>query len=91
MIFAEPPASAAGFVHAATIVTTIMIAGAAEDVSEREVQLLGQIVNHYQAPDDSLCDFAELLARTSADFRAGRPIARVEPPRKAATAGDAPV
>jgi tRNA-2-methylthio-N6-dimethylallyladenosine synthase len=31
-----------------------------------EVQLLGQIVNHYQAPDDSSCDFAELLARVSA-------------------------
>src|SRR5207244_13008659 len=29
----------------------------------REVQLLGQIVNHYQAPDDPTCDFAELLAR----------------------------
>ena len=31
-----------------------------------EVQLLGQIVNHYQAPDDPACDFAELLARVSA-------------------------
>lgn len=28
----------------------------------KEVQLLGQIVNHYQAPDDPRCDFAELLA-----------------------------
>jgi tRNA-2-methylthio-N6-dimethylallyladenosine synthase len=27
----------------------------------REVQLLGQIVNHYQAPDDRACDFAGLL------------------------------
>ncbi len=27
----------------------------------REVQLLGQIVNHYQAPDDPHCDFAGLL------------------------------
>jgi tRNA-2-methylthio-N6-dimethylallyladenosine synthase len=26
-----------------------------------EVQLLGQIVNHYRAPDDSRCDFAGLL------------------------------
>ena len=26
-----------------------------------EVQLLGQIVNHYQAPDDAACDFAALL------------------------------
>ena len=29
----------------------------------REIQLLGQIVNHYQAPDDSSCDFAALLER----------------------------
>jgi tRNA-2-methylthio-N6-dimethylallyladenosine synthase len=29
-----------------------------------EVQLLGQIVNHYQAPDET-CDFADLLARVS--------------------------
>jgi tRNA-2-methylthio-N6-dimethylallyladenosine synthase len=27
----------------------------------REVQLLGQIVNHYQAPDDPSCDFPSLL------------------------------
>ncbi|MDP1568550.1 MAG: tRNA (N6-isopentenyl adenosine(37)-C2)-methylthiotransferase MiaB [Vicinamibacterales bacterium] len=27
----------------------------------REVQLLGQIVNHYQAPDDERCDFPALL------------------------------
>jgi tRNA-2-methylthio-N6-dimethylallyladenosine synthase len=27
----------------------------------REVQLLGQIVNHYAAPDDPTCDFAGLL------------------------------
>jgi tRNA-2-methylthio-N6-dimethylallyladenosine synthase len=27
----------------------------------REIQLLGQIVNHYQAPDDAMCDFAALL------------------------------
>jgi tRNA-2-methylthio-N6-dimethylallyladenosine synthase len=27
----------------------------------KEVQLLGQIVNHYQAPDDPACRFAELL------------------------------
>lgn len=32
----------------------------------REIQLLGQIVNHYQAPDDSACDFATLLERVSA-------------------------
>ena len=29
----------------------------------REVQLLGQIVNHYQAPDEPSCDFAGLLER----------------------------
>ena len=29
----------------------------------REIQLLGQIVNHYEAPDDPSCDFAALLAR----------------------------
>jgi len=28
----------------------------------KEIQLLGQIVNHYQAPDDPGCDFAQLLA-----------------------------
>src|SRR6187551_2182201 len=27
----------------------------------REIQLLGQIVNHYSAPDDPECDFASLL------------------------------
>jgi tRNA-2-methylthio-N6-dimethylallyladenosine synthase len=27
----------------------------------QEIQLLGQIVNHYQAPDDPACDFAALL------------------------------
>src|SRR5688500_2525838 len=31
----------------------------------REVQLLGQIVNHYQAPDDPGCDFAQLLAEVN--------------------------
>jgi len=31
-----------------------------------EVQLLGQIVNHYQAPDDPSCDFAGLLDKVSA-------------------------
>ena len=33
----------------------------AADEGHREIQLLGQIVNHYQAPDDSSCDFAALL------------------------------
>jgi len=35
----------------------------AVDTGAREVQLLGQIVNHYRAPDDPTCDFADLLAR----------------------------
>ena len=34
----------------------------AAESGRREVQLLGQIVNHYQAPDDPRCDFAQLLA-----------------------------
>ena len=33
----------------------------AAGVGRREVQLLGQIVNHYRAPDDPACDFPELL------------------------------
>jgi tRNA-2-methylthio-N6-dimethylallyladenosine synthase len=37
----------------------------AVDSGRREIQLLGQIVNHYQAPDDPSCDFAELLAAVS--------------------------
>ena len=35
----------------------------AVDTGAREIQLLGQIVNHYQAPDDPACDFAGLLER----------------------------
>jgi tRNA-2-methylthio-N6-dimethylallyladenosine synthase len=38
----------------------------AVDEGAKEIQLLGQIVNHYQAPDDVSCDFAELLARLDA-------------------------
>ncbi len=41
-------------------------AGHAVATGAREVQLLGQIVNHYQAPDDDACDFAELLERLTA-------------------------
>ncbi len=33
----------------------------AADSGRREVQLLGQIVNHYHAPDDPACDFPALL------------------------------
>ena len=32
----------------------------------REIHLLGQIVNHYQAPDDPACDFAALVRRVAA-------------------------
>jgi tRNA-2-methylthio-N6-dimethylallyladenosine synthase len=35
----------------------------AVDTGAREIQLLGQIVNHYEAPDDPSCDFAGLLER----------------------------
>jgi tRNA-2-methylthio-N6-dimethylallyladenosine synthase len=38
----------------------------AVETGAREVQLLGQIVNHYQAPDDPSCDFAGLLERLNA-------------------------
>jgi tRNA-2-methylthio-N6-dimethylallyladenosine synthase len=37
----------------------------AAETGAKEIQLLGQIVNHYQAPDDRGCDFAELLARVN--------------------------
>jgi tRNA-2-methylthio-N6-dimethylallyladenosine synthase len=42
-----------------------IVAEARHAVAEgaREIQLLGQIVNHYQAPDDPRCDFAALLER----------------------------
>ena len=33
----------------------------ATSAGHREIHLLGQIVNHYQAPDDPRCDFAQLL------------------------------
>ena len=33
----------------------------AVDSGHPEIHLLGQIVNHYQAPDDNACDFAGLL------------------------------
>jgi tRNA-2-methylthio-N6-dimethylallyladenosine synthase len=46
----------------ANILSVVQSAAASGHV---EVQLLGQIVNHYQAPDEP-CDFAELLARVSA-------------------------
>jgi len=36
------------------------------DTGHREVQLLGQIVNHYTAPDDPSCDFSGLLEAVDA-------------------------
>src|SRR5581483_7529388 len=42
----------------ADIVAEVREAAAA---GRREVQLLGQIVNHYEAPDDPVCDFTGLL------------------------------
>ena len=38
----------------------------AVDTGRKEIQLLGQIVNHYQAPDVPGCDFAQLLADVDA-------------------------
>jgi tRNA-2-methylthio-N6-dimethylallyladenosine synthase len=38
----------------------------AVDSGRREIHLLGQIVNHYAAPDEPACDFAELLAAVDA-------------------------
>jgi tRNA-2-methylthio-N6-dimethylallyladenosine synthase len=35
----------------------------AAESGRREIQLLGQIVNHYAAPDDPSCDFTTLLER----------------------------
>ena len=46
-----------------------------------KIQLLGQIVNHYQAPDDPACDFAGLLERLQ---RHRRP--RADPLREPAPA-----
>jgi len=37
----------------------------AVEKGRKEIQLLGQIVNHYQAPDDPGCDFAQLLAEVN--------------------------
>ena len=37
----------------------------AVDSGRKEIQLLGQIVNHYSAPDDPSCEFAELLGHVN--------------------------
>jgi tRNA-2-methylthio-N6-dimethylallyladenosine synthase len=44
-----------------------ILADVAEAVASgrKEIQLLGQIVNHYEAPDDPACDFAQLLAEVN--------------------------
>ena len=44
----------------------------AADSGRREVQLLGQIVNHYAAPDDPACDFTALLEAIHAIDRVER-------------------
>src|SRR5438045_8790166 len=40
---------------------TVAYVREAAQAGPTEVQLLGQIVNHYRAPDDSSCDFTGLL------------------------------
>ena len=61
----------------------------------REIQLLGQIVNHYQAPDDPSCDFAALLGRLNeveglARIRFASPHPRHVTPRMIAALRDTP-
>ena len=61
----------------------------------REVQLLGQIVNHYQAPDDPSCDFAALLERLNgikglSRIRFASPHPRHVTPRMIAAMRDVP-
>ena len=61
----------------------------------REVQLLGQIVNHYQAPDDPACDFPALLERLNgieglARIRFASPHPRHVTPRMIAAMRDLP-
>jgi len=68
---------------------------AAVETGAREVQLLGQIVNHYQAPDDASCDFAALLERLNevpglARIRFASPHPRHVTPRMIAAMRDLP-
>ena len=61
----------------------------------KEIQLLGQIVNHYQAPDDARCDFAGLLERLDgiaglARIRFASPHPRHVTPRMIAAMRDLP-
>src|SRR6266540_120364 len=67
----------------------------AVDTGAREVQLLGQIVNHYQAPDDPSCDFAALLERLNgldglSRIRFASPHPRHVTPRMIAAMRDVP-
>lgn len=67
----------------------------AVEAGAREVQLLGQIVNHYQAPDDAACDFAGLLERLQeidglARIRFASPHPRHVTPRMIAAMRDLP-
>ena len=62
---------------------------------QREVQLLGQIVNHYRAPDDPGCDFAGLLEAVHeidgiARIRFASPHPRYVTPRLIAALRDLP-
>jgi len=45
------------------VVEIVADARLAAETGAKEIQLLGQIVNHYQAPDEPSCDFAALLER----------------------------
>ena len=61
----------------------------------KEIQLLGQIVNHYEAPDDTACDFAALLERLNsieglARIRFASPHPRHVTPRMIAAMRDLP-
>jgi tRNA-2-methylthio-N6-dimethylallyladenosine synthase len=67
----------------------------AVDTGAKEIQLLGQIVNHYQAPDDQACDFAALLERLNgiaglARIRFASPHPRHVTPRMIAAMRDLP-
>jgi len=67
----------------------------AVDTGALEIQLLGQIVNHYQAPDDQKCDFATLLERLAAiggleRIRFASPHPRHVTPRMIAALRDTP-
>jgi tRNA-2-methylthio-N6-dimethylallyladenosine synthase len=67
----------------------------AVETGAREIQLLGQIVNHYSAPDDPSCDFASLLERLAGieglyRIRFASPHPRHVSPRMIATMRDLP-